>query len=69
MKVFLILIACLQSTVTPLEKSCTLQPLNQPFESVSDCLGYVQYFKSQVESADPDMYITGFCTTKLVDSA
>jgi len=69
MKVFLILIACLQSTVTPLEKTCTLQPLNQSFESVSDCISYAQYFKSQVESADPNMYITGFCTTKLVDSA
>lgn len=69
MKVFLIIVACLQSTVTPLEKSCTIQPLSQPFQSVSDCVVYVEYFKSQVESADPDMYITGFCTTKLVDSA
>ena len=69
MKVFLIIVACLQSTVSPLEKTCTLQPLDQPFESVSDCIGYAQYFKSQVESAGPDMFITGFCTTKLVDSA
>ena len=69
MKVFLILIACLQSTVSPLEKTCNLQPLDQPFESVSNCIGYVEYFMSQVESSDPDMFITGFCTTKLVDSA
>ena len=69
MKVFLVIIACIQSTVIPLEKSCVLVPTPEAFENVAQCLNYVDYFKKNVESASPDMYITGFCTTKEVNSA
>lgn len=68
MKVFLIIIACIQSTVMPLDKSCVLVPTPESFETVAQCLNYVDYFKKNVESASPDMYITGFCTTKEITS-
>lgn len=64
MKIMLVIIACLQSTVTPLEKSCVLIPMKETFETVPQCLSYVDYFRYQVQSTDPDMFVTGFCTTK-----
>jgi hypothetical protein len=64
MKVFLVIIACLQSTVTPLQDSCVLIPMKENFETIPQCFRFVDYFKYQVKSTDPDMFITGFCTSK-----
>jgi len=69
MKVFVVLIACLQSTFTPLDKTCIIEPMNdQTFESVDQCLVFVDYFKKNVETGSPDLYVTGFCTTKEFNS-
>jgi len=68
MKVFLIMIACLQSTITPLDKTCALIPMTETFETVPECLGFIEYFRQNVQSADPDFYVTGFCTTKEITS-
>jgi hypothetical protein len=64
MNVYVLMIVCIQSVSLALEDSCTTIPLYEPFESVSSCIGYVEYFKAQQELADPNLYITGFCTTK-----
>ena len=64
MNVYVLIIACIQSVSLALKDSCKTIPLYEPFESVSSCLGYVEYFKTQQELADPSLYITGFCTTK-----
>jgi hypothetical protein len=68
MKVFVVLIACLQSTFTPLDKTCTTMPMSEVFDNVSQCLLYVDYIKRDIESADPNMHITGFCTTKNLEN-
>ena len=64
MNVYVLIIACIQSVSLALKDSCKTIPLYEPFESVSSCLGYVEYFKTQQELADPNLHITGFCTTK-----
>ena len=64
MNVYVLIIACIQSFSLALEDSCKVIPLYKPFESVSSCLGYAEYFKTQQELADPNLHITGFCTTK-----
>ena len=69
MKVYVIIIACLQSLAIPLEKSCIIEPMSdQTFESVSQCLDFVDYFKAKAEAGSRDLYITGFCTTKEFNS-
>jgi len=68
-KVFVIIVACIQSLVIPLEKTCIIEPMNdQTFESVDQCLVFVDYFKKNVETGSPDLYVTGFCTTKEFNS-
>jgi hypothetical protein len=63
MKVYLILIACLQSIYTPLEEVCIAEPLTQQFDTVPQCLAYVDNFKYTLKE-EKDLFITGFCTTK-----
>jgi len=68
-KVYLIIIACIQGLAIPLEKSCIIEPMkDQVFKSVSECLIFVDYFKANVEAGSPDLYVTGFCTTKEFNS-
>jgi len=64
MKIFLIIIACIQNATTPLDKSCIIIPMKETFETVPQCLSFVDYFRYEVQSADPSTYITGFCTSK-----
>ena len=50
---------------TPLEDTCGTFPLyDRTFENVNECLGYIDYFSKNVKSANTDLYVTGFCTTK-----
>jgi hypothetical protein len=63
MKVYLILIACVQSLYSPLEEVCIAEPLSQPFDTVPQCLAYVDNFKYTLRE-EKDLFITGFCTTK-----
>ena len=63
MKVYLILIACVQSLYSPLEEVCIAEPLYQPFDTVPQCVAYVDNFKYTLRE-EKDLYITGFCTTK-----
>jgi len=41
---------------------------DQIFKSVNECLMFVDYFKANVEAGSPDLYVTGFCTTKEFNS-
>ena len=63
MKVYLILIACVQSLTSPLNEVCVAEPLSQPFNTVTQCVAYVDNFKYTLRE-EKDLYITGFCTTK-----
>jgi hypothetical protein len=64
LNVYAIIIACVQATSTPLEKTCETIPLYNPFNNVSECLLYVDEFSSTVSLSNTDLYVTGFCTTK-----
>ena len=63
MKVYLILIACVQSLYSPLEEVCIAEPLYQAFDTVPQCVAYVDNFKYSFNE-EKDLFITGFCTTK-----
>lgn len=63
MKIYLILIACVQALNTPLKDTCIAEPLYEPFENIQSCLAYVDNFKYTLRT-NTDLYITGFCTTK-----
>jgi len=63
MKVYLIMIACVQSLYSPLEEVCITEPLTESFDTVPQCLAYVDNFKYTLAN-EKDLFVTGFCTTK-----
>ena len=62
MKVFLIMIVCLQDAMLPLKDTCLPIPTEERFQTVSECLYFVDDFKRR--NYNPNIYMTGFCTTK-----
>jgi len=62
MKVFLVLVMCLQNPTLPLDKTCVALPTQETFETINDCLFFVEDVKRQVYRSD--VYVTGFCTAK-----
>ena len=62
MKIFLVLIMCLQNPTLPLDKTCVALPTQDTFQTIDDCLFFVDDVKRQLYR--PDVYITGFCTAK-----
>tara|TARA_B100001063_G_C16752234_1_gene550936 strand:+ start:593 stop:790 length:198 start_codon:yes stop_codon:yes gene_type:complete len=62
MKIFLVLIMCLQNPTLPLNKTCVALPTQETFQTVNDCLFFLDDVKRQLYR--PDVYITGFCTAK-----
>lgn len=62
MKVLLIMIVCIQDPFLELSKSCITVPMEEQFETVSECSYFVQQFK--LRSFNPAIYMDGFCTTK-----
>ena len=63
--IYAILIACVQSLTLTLEDTCETIPVYEvTFKSVPECLKYIDYFSNTVKSANTDLYVTGFCTTK-----
>tara|TARA_R100000278_G_scaffold103108_2_gene79546 strand:+ start:1756 stop:1962 length:207 start_codon:yes stop_codon:yes gene_type:complete len=66
MKVYLILIACVQSLNSPLNEVCIAEPLTVPFDTVPQCLAYMDNFKYTLRE-EKDLFLTGFCSTKNYD--
>ena len=66
MKVYVILIACVQSLYSPLKEVCIAEPLTQQFDTVPQCLAYVDNFKYTLRE-EKDLFLTGFCSTKNYD--
>jgi hypothetical protein len=62
MKIFLVLIMCLQNPTLPLDKTCVALPTQETFQTIDDCLFFVEDVKRQVYRSD--VYVTGFCTAK-----
>jgi len=62
MKIFLVLIMCLQNPTLPLDKTCVALPTQETFQTIDDCLFFVDDVKRQLYR--PDVYVTGFCTAK-----
>jgi hypothetical protein len=67
LKIFAILIGCVQSLTIPLTETCEIFPVYNPFVSIPECLRYVNEFSLTVKQANTDLYVTGFCTTKDVN--
>jgi hypothetical protein len=62
MKVFLIMIVCLQDPFLELGKSCITVPMKEQFQSVPECIYFVEGFKQR--NYNSEIFMTGFCTTK-----
>ncbi len=62
MKVFLIIIVCLQDSFLDLNKTCINVPMKEQFQSVPECMYFVEGFKQR--NYNPEIFMTGFCTTK-----
>tara|TARA_R100000234_G_C4996511_1_gene178231 strand:+ start:741 stop:953 length:213 start_codon:yes stop_codon:yes gene_type:complete len=65
LNIYAILIACVQAVSSPLEDTCGDFPLyDRTFETIPECIAYIDNFARTVSSANTDLYVTGFCTTK-----
>jgi len=68
MKVFLIVFFCIQQTDLELDKTCVTEIQEESYNNISGCmlgLTDIQYKVREI----PNLYTTGFCTTKDVESA
>jgi len=65
LNIYAIILACIQAVSLPLDKTCEAIPVYEvSFKSVPECLDYIDYFSKTFASANTDLYVTGFCTTK-----
>ena len=62
MKVFLIMIVCLQDPFLNLNQTCISVPMKEQFQSVPECMYFVEGFKQR--NYNPEIFMTGFCTSK-----
>lgn len=65
MKVFLILLACIQDPSLSLQDTCIQQPLTKSYDTIDSCL-YDLNIKAKEIQKIPDVYVSGFCTTKYI---
>lgn len=65
MKVFLIMIFCLQDPSLELENTCLIENTKQQFETVSECIQEINNIRSDLNHLQ-QLYSTGFCTTKTI---
>lgn len=56
------MIVCLQDPMLPLESTCITVPTKDTFQSVPECINFIKDF--QQTNYNPDIFMTGFCTTK-----
>jgi len=67
MKVLLIMFFCIQDPLLELQNTCLMEYTNKQFNSVNECVNEVNKIKSEFEYL-PDLYITGFCTSKSIQN-
>lgn len=68
MKFYLIIVFCVQSLTSPLENTCTVEPLYQEtFSTIPECLAYVDNFRYSIKN-NKDLFVTGFCTQKQLNA-
>lgn len=66
MKIFLLMIVCLQDPLLPLKDSCITVPMEEQFETVNECMYFSRELKAM--NRDPNIYMSAFCTTKAVET-
>lgn len=67
MKVFLIMFFCIQNPDIPLEDTCLKEIKSNQFDTVEKCLAEIKTIRISVSHL-PDLYTTGFCTTKTIQT-
>lgn len=67
MKVFLIMFFCIQNPDIPLEDTCLKEIKSNQFDTVEKCLKEIEAIRVTVSHL-PDVYTTGFCTSKTIQS-
>lgn len=66
-KVFLIMIYCVQNAAISLEDTCIKEIHPEEYNTVQECVVAVNTLKSKVAHM-PDLYTSGFCTTKTIQN-
>ena len=67
MKVFLIMFFCIQNPDIPLKDTCLKEVRSNQFDTVEKCLEEIKTIRISVSHL-PDVYTTGFCTSKTIQS-
>lgn len=56
------MIVCIQDVSLALKDSCIVVPTEQSFNSVNECIDFVDGYKKR--NVDPNVFLSGFCTSK-----
>ena len=68
MKVFLIVLFCLQQPDLNLDDTCVTEIQREAYNNISECMYSLSQVKLRAREV-PNLFTTGFCTTKNVESA
>jgi len=68
MNVFLIVFFCLQQPDLKLDDTCVVEIEREPYNNISECMYGLSQVKLKAKEV-PNLYTTGFCTTKDIESA
>ncbi len=66
-KIFLIMVFCLQDTSISLEDTCIKEITKHQFDTIEECKQEVTRIRDSVSHLT-DLYSTGFCTSKTIQS-
>ena len=66
-KIFLIMVFCLQNTEISLEDTCIKEITKHQFDTIEECKQEVTRIRMSISHL-PDLYSTGFCTTKTIQT-
>jgi hypothetical protein len=67
MKVFLVIWICVQSSTLPLNQTCVSNPSSEIFDNLQQCLMYLDDYSLKIKPLK-NVYMTGFCTEKIMDN-
>ena len=68
MKVFLIVLFCIQQPYLNLDDTCVTEIQREAYNNISECMYSLSQVKQRAREV-PNLFTTGFCTTKNVESA
>jgi hypothetical protein len=63
-KIYLFMVVCIYNPSLSLEDTCKIVPMNDPFNSMVECLNMGAMLKNRIQLEMVNTYPTAFCSEK-----